>query len=121
MRETQPVGLVLDDRLTGYGDADRRSLRDQATLVGSRGVRGGGGKRNPIGVIPYDEEDGIDLSLFNEGGVPGIDILATKDTSQDGLPEDEGKGGGGEDIWFWRTLFQFRLPPYLQATEGQIQ
>lgn len=112
----KPFAAILDsfksERMESKGK--RRGRKP-----GRRGG-GGGGKRNPIGVIPYDEEDGIDLSLFNEGGVPGIDILATKDTSQDGLPEDEGKGGG-EDIWFWRTLFQFRLPPYLQATEGQIQ
>ena len=81
---------------------------------------GRGRKPNPIGEIPYDDddEDGIYPSLFDGGSVTGKDPLSSKDTSQDGSPED---GGKREDVWFWRTLFQFRLRTYLLATEGQIQ
>lgn len=75
-----------------------------------------------------EDDDADDLIIANKDiNRMAIDVLTALESSRDGLtPAGEqekavGGVGGGENTWFWRTFFQFRLPPYLQRVgqEGE--
>ncbi len=55
------------------------------------------------------EQDDDDIFVVDQDvNRIAFDVVTALESSLDGFPIE------GENTWFWRTFFQFRLPSYLQ-------